>query len=462
MIGPVHDGCSQQGVRRLAVGSWIGAGGILVLLAGGVRGCLPPDDILGPLAFGLLEAGLFLLLLAILPLLGVRPRVMAGLGLAMVLVLIAVVLSEVVCRQAGWDFRGQEAAWRRLPPFTREARTPTGSVFFRRDGPEAWTGSVIRASLELRGHPVPAVYRDEASMVARYDAQGFRNEDGWVDWEMAVAGDSFTELGFLPFDELFTTRLGRELGRRVRNLGVSGTGPYTQLHYLKEFGVSPSLQQVLILFFEGNDLEDMDHELAAMSRFEATGERPRREFVPQTSLLAAVADVWRRRFAGRRVPPDPPLVDAFRSAEGEVPVHLSEVPPQRRRLPEDATERLDRFVSEYRDWALGRRVEPWLAYLPCKARALHSRIQGEDPRRRNRGPWWPEELPTKVADVCHRHGIQFVDLTPVLDEAVRHRGELVFNPLFEAHLNAKGSQIVADELVRRFRARANAVESRLR
>lgn len=438
---------------------WGGVAAVCALSAWAVRRFLPPDDSLVSLVFGLYEGGFLSLGFALLALLGLLPRWMNLLGLATWVTVVFLALGEIAFRTMDWDFRRQEEAWRRLPPFLREARMPTGSVFFRRDGPEVWTGAVIRTSLERQGIPVPEVYRDEPSIVARYDAEGFRNETDGTDWDLAVAGDSFTELGFLSFEALFTTILGRELGRKVRNLGVSGTGPYTQLHYLEEFGRSPRLRQVLVVFFEGNDLDDLQQEIAAMNRFEATGERPRRDVVRQTSMLAAMTDVWHGVFSARGASMPLPRVDTFRSAEGDVPVHLTEVPLPRRRLPEHAMDQLDRFLAEYQAWARGGNVEAWLAFMPCKARVLHPRIHGEDPRRRNRGPWWSEELPEQVAAACRRQGIEWVDLTPALMEASRDRGELVFNPLFEAHLNARGSRVVARELVRRFRAHGVASPS---
>jgi hypothetical protein len=464
VFDPRQRGDALPTVRKLAVSAWLGVAGMLLLAAGLIRGVLPPDDPLGSWAFGLLEVGLFSLLLALLPLMGVRPRALAGLGLAMVLVLSVLMLAETTFRWVGWDFRGQEAAWRRLPPFTREARTPTGTVFFRRDGPEAWTGAVIRASLEWRGQAVPSVYRDEPTLVVRYDAQGFRNEAGWTDWEVAVAGDSFTELGFLPYEALFTTLMGSGVGAgamltdhepgripgggtppstagetpaateawfmesslewRVRNLGVSGTGPYTQLHYLREYGDAPSLRQVLIVFFEGNDLEDMELELEAMNRWEATRERPRRDVVPQSSVLMALGDIWAGVHGDRGGARSAPRVYTFRSAAGPVPVHLTEVPPQRRRLPEDGMERMDRFLGEYQSWTQAQGVEAWLAYMPCKARVLHGRIEGDDPRSLHPGPWWSEELPGLVREACHRQGIRWVDLTPPSDGGVERSGRV--------------------------------------
>jgi hypothetical protein len=140
VFDPRQRGDALPTVRKLAVSAWLGVAGMLLLAAGVIRGLLPPDDALGPWAFGLLEVGLFSVLLALLALRGVRSRALAGLGLAMVLVLSVVMLAEVAFRWVGCDFRGQEAAWRRLPPFTREARTPTGTVFFRRDGPRRGRG----------------------------------------------------------------------------------------------------------------------------------------------------------------------------------------------------------------------------------------------------------------------------------------------------------------------------------
>lgn len=425
---------------------WVGS-------AWAIRELLPMDDPLQSAVFGLFEAGGFVLVLALLAGLGLRPRGFAGLGLFLAVTTVCLIVAEVAFRRAGWDFRGQERAWRRLPPFAREARTPTGPVYFRRDGPESWTGAVIRASLELRGREVPPVYRDEPVIVARYDRWGFRTDGDAGDWEIAVAGDSFTELGFLPHEQLFTTILEGELGGRVRNLGVSGTGPYTQLHYLREYGDSPVLKRVLIVFFEGNDLEDMNHEIAALRRFESMGIRPRRPFVAQTSLLVAAVEGWRVLCAAlwdrERVAEDPP-VHSYLGAHGEIPVHLTELLPNQRRLPATAAGRIDAFLGTYAGWARERGVEAWLAFMPCKARVLHSRLRFEGQRSQGREPWWSDKLPGLVSEACAAHGVRFIDLIPALTAASRDRGELVYNSLFEIHLNGKGSECVGLELARQF------------
>lgn len=86
--------------------------------------------------------------------------------------------------------------------------------------------------LELSGG-LDEAYRNERPVTVAYDEQGFRNPDDLIDWDIVVVGDSFVELGYLPYEDLYTTRLGRLLGCRVKNLGCSYTGPFTYDYYLK-------------------------------------------------------------------------------------------------------------------------------------------------------------------------------------------------------------------------------------
>ena len=186
----------------------------------------------------LLSAGLLIILLGWVT---YRPRVgtfSVNLCLLTSVLIAAVAVSETAFRLAGFDFRKTEAALRQLPPFYRKPTVPTGTVYFRRAGPERWTGQVIRRVVEER-QIAPNPYANEPVVTIAYGADGFRNESGIRDWELAVAGDSFTELGYLPEDQLFTTLLGRRLNLRVRNLGTSNTGPLTQLSYLADSSWRP-------------------------------------------------------------------------------------------------------------------------------------------------------------------------------------------------------------------------------
>src|SRR5262249_34359281 len=154
----------------------------------------------------------------------------------------------------------------RAPICFRKPLIPVGEVYFRRAGPATWTGPILTESLREFG-VVPDTNKNEAPVTMTYDSHGFRNPEGMRDWEIAIAGDSFTELGFLRQEQIFTSVMGRLLGIRVLNLGVCATGPLTQLSYLREYGIADHTRNVMIVFFEGNDLADLDREWAALDRW---------------------------------------------------------------------------------------------------------------------------------------------------------------------------------------------------
>ena len=114
-----------------------------------------------------------------------------------------------------------------FPIFFRMPDLPVGDVFFTREGPASWTGKPL--TVMLRNHRgTDLAYRDEQEITITYGKDGFRNPDDLNDWDIAITGDSFTESGYLPYEELYTTLLGRTLHKRVKNLGVSDTGNFTQ------------------------------------------------------------------------------------------------------------------------------------------------------------------------------------------------------------------------------------------
>jgi hypothetical protein len=222
------------------------AGCVLVLvlfLADSIRG-VPLQ--FGPGKWTILVAGLVIILVGFIAQKGTVARFSESLCMVIVSVSIVLLFFEGVFRFIAFDFAQDEVAWRKMPPFNRQPIVPSGEVFFRRPGPEQWTGQVLNTAHILYGIS-PNPYGDEPPITVRYNQLGFRNEDGYSDWEVAVAGDSFTELGYLIYDQLFTTILGKMLNIRVLNLGVSHTGRLTQLGYLQDYGVSPSTKHVVIV-----------------------------------------------------------------------------------------------------------------------------------------------------------------------------------------------------------------------
>ncbi|MGD0537875.1 MAG: hypothetical protein ABSC03_09545 [Verrucomicrobiota bacterium] len=371
-------------------------------------------------------------------------RFNAQLCLTLVSVVVVIAAAEVGFRLAKFDFRRQEAFLRRIPPYYQKPTVPTGEVFFRRPGPRDWTGQVIRSVVRALGLPTDT-YRDEPVVTVHYNRFGFRNDDNLKAWDIAVVGDSFTELGYLPAEELFTTILGRRLNRRVLNLGVASTGPFTYLSYLQDYGLCPEVRETLVVFNEGNDMEDLRREQADGQRFQRTGQRPRREVHPQTSLLRAVGELSRRTAL-----PAPQLpVDAwFQSAHGRIAVTLQPPPRSRADQPAEALQALATFADRYVAFARQHNVRPWLAYMPCKQRICHGRLEFSAAAADNIKTWRPNDLPAVVAAECDRTGIGFIDLTPALREATDRTGELLFNTIYDTHLNAGGSAVVAEALAR--------------
>ena len=173
---------------------------------------------------------------------------------------------EVTFRWIEFDFERKSDALQAIPIFYRIPYRPSGDAFFRRPGADRWTGRVLTTMLRRKGYPEEMI-PDEPVRSITYDRDGFRNPEDLDAWEIVVVGDSFTELGHLSFEELFTTQLGDALGLRVKNLGVSYTGSFTHVHYLAEFGGSPRLEHAVLAFFEGNDL----HNLRPPSHFGSPG-----------------------------------------------------------------------------------------------------------------------------------------------------------------------------------------------
>lgn len=433
--------------KRLHIALHVLAGGLLAVAAWAPARV--PDLALCWLQVGtpLLACGL---ILALLGWLTYRPRLARPSAVLCVLtcfLVIALALGEVAFRTAGFDFRRTAQQLRQVAPFYRKPTVPTGLVYFRRPGPETWTGRVIWSCLEQL-HVEPNPYTNEAPITVVYDGNGFRNEAGGADWELAVAGDSFTELGHLPFARLFTSILAEQTGLRIHNLGVSFTGPLTQLSYLEDYGLAPATRDTVIVFFEGNDLADLDREYRELQEYLKTGQRYLRGRRRQTSLLRALCELG----LARTDDSPPPRLDPnayFRSASGPVPVTLDLPLGLVSALPTNVVRGFEFFLAGYARFAKQHRVRPWLVYLPSKPTVLRGLLSFPE----ESGSVWQDspvsDLPDFVKAGCGRHGIRFINLTPALVSETWRTRRLLYNALFDTHLNQRGAKVVAQELARR-------------
>lgn len=367
-------------------------------------------------------------------------RLSTKLCLSLWSLLATVAIFEGVFRAVGFDFAREEEKWRKSPPFFRQPTVPTGSVFFRRPGPEQWTGQVLNTQLKLLNiRPNP--YASEPVVTIHYNRSGFRNPDELAAWEIAVAGDSFTEMGYLPDEELFTTSLAKALDLRVLNLGTSYTGPLTHLSYLQDYGVCSGTRHAIIVFYEGNDLKDLDREYAELERWRRTGERDYRTFRKQTSFLRAAARLLQQSI--NRID----YATAFyKWRQGTVPVTLLDTPPGGAQISGETRQHLDYFFSQYAEFGKQHGLSLWLAYMPSKLRVLHGHLEFLDGAPVAVRSWTPTDLPQAISSLCDQFAVRFVDLTPAL--LAENKDHLVYNTIYDTHLNTFGSQAVARELAR--------------
>jgi hypothetical protein len=197
----------------------------------------------------------------------------------------------------------------------------------------------------------------------------------------------------------------------------------------------------MLVFFEGNDLDDLIHENERLFKAR-TGRKEQRNlesFSRQTSFLTAVYNLLTRSQKEMLE------CNAVYEVDGRSkPVRLRYAPPGSDDLPAGLKSML---LESLRGWAVAANrlnVKPWLVYMPCKERVLHRHLKYREHAPRQVTEWTPTDLPDLVKATCHEVGIEFVDVSPrLIAEAAR--GRLTFN-IRDSHLNSEGSLCVAEVL----------------
>jgi hypothetical protein len=215
------------------------------------------------------------------------------------------------------------------------------------------------------------------------------------------------------------------------------------------------------MFFEGNDLDDLPGEYAALVRWQKTGQRDHRDFKKQSSLaqfLYATFNRFAQTLSPRRQERNVTTA-YFKSPAGDIPVTLapSDAAPGRSQLPKETIEELRYFFQAYSAFGKERHVVVWLAYLPSKLRVLHGELAFSEstlekiPKLKKLKAWQPSDLPALMSDLSAEYGVRFIDLTTVLKEETVRSGRLLYNSLHDTHLNQYGSLVVGHELARQFK-----------
>ena len=366
----------------------------------------------------------------------------ARLSMLLLSSLVMLLAAEAAFRLVGYDFSHAEERFLEHPIYYRWAIVPAGEIFNRRPGPDSWTGQVLRTGMRAEG-VIDDAYADETPVTITYDVTGFRNPDGLADWELVVAGDSFVELGYLPYEDLFSTLAGKQLNLRVKNLGLCHSGPLTYTYFVNQFGRAPGLRHVVFSFFEGNDLLDLQRETADLKRFREAGRREERTFAPQSSFLIALKTLARpQRIRSQNA--------HFTAAGRSLPVTVKYIVPAEADLTPDQRRMLESALDGWAESARSAGARPWLLYMPCKHRVLHQHLRYDDNAKLWLTSWRPTDLPQFVRRLAEERGIAVIDPTSALTDAA-NAGNVPYNLIWDTHLNREGSRIVADAIVQALR-----------
>jgi hypothetical protein len=103
---------------------------------------------------------------------------------------------------------------------------------------------------------------DGRAIIYQADRYGFRNPDTVYNRpvDRLMVGDSFVEGICLP-DGMDLVSQVRALGTNVVGIGIRGAGPLLELAMLGRFGPVIRPRQVVIVFYEGNDWDNLGHEV---------------------------------------------------------------------------------------------------------------------------------------------------------------------------------------------------------
>lgn len=282
----------------------------------------------------------------------------------------------------------------------------------------------------------------------RYDHRGFRNDIDMDQADVVVVGDSYVESPMLPGPRLLTTELGHRLQASVANLGVSGYGPEQELVVLKRYALTLQPKTIVWIFFEGNDLSQLDPE-----------EQEERGI---SDISAAHEDYWMQsltrnllhlsRKALRGCVPHSAysrLRGIFHEAGGkETVLYFWEKSPALTPMDRLRLDRLRSILAAANDVSRQRGIRLMVAFAPVKHR-VHLGLDNFEPLTEEMRHWPLNDLPSQVASILKdlTPEVEFLDLTPPLREAAA-QGWLTYLP-DDTHWTAEG-QRVAGEAIHHF------------
>jgi len=279
----------------------------------------------------------------------------------------------------------------------------------------------------------------------RYDHNGFRNQTDLASADIAVIGDSFVESPQTSHDALMSTVLGRLQSGTVANLGISGYGPQQELIVLKRFALPLRPKTVVWVFYEGNDLNDIqryedNHRLAVERR-------------PPQGILGRI---WERSFMNNLLTTIIRLRDGCQPSPNIGEYYAVVKDAQGREIRQYFIADLFSAPAKESDAFAITRASLSAAYQLSRQHGFRLvvvfapteyRVYSNAPSviefSEKTKEWRPNNLPSRlramVADIAPQ--IDFVDLTPVFqDEVARHGQPFLID---DTHWSDAGHALVA-------------------
>ena len=285
------------------------------------------------------------------------------------------------------------------------------------------------------------------------DAFGWRNPTTWDAADVVLLGDSMIYGHGVNEEQTTAHFLRRQLGQTVVNLGITGGSPVHYLAYLRNFAL-PLEPRVIVVFFFGNDLEDIraTRPLEEIETFVLTGEGretqifQRAELMNQLRLpgkqqpgaLDGFATYRLLEFAVRAWEPSRPAPRVEPRQTNPADPEQAERPAVLPPPPDEANIRELENRNELRIAYLRRAM----AMMAESSRNAHATLVVAHLGKLKDSDWLFQRLLTELSE---EHDIYYFD-TPVLDGPDRLP--------FDGHLSEAGHRRLAEALAAFLRERA--------
>ncbi len=334
----------------------------------------------------------------------------------------------------------QGRAW-----FDRAGYVPDPELGYRHQAHYREQGSFVRGNIgeALCLPPNPPVEFD-----LRYDQHGFRNDEDLHRADVVVIGDSYVESPMLPNSSLFTTALTHSLGATVANLGISGYGPEQELTVLKRYALKLQPKTIVWVFFEGNDLLQLDPgaENSELALPEPSTPYDKYWLHSLTRNLLVLS-----KSAARGCVPHQTYLQyrgRFQEAGGkDTEMFFWEKPAPLTGTDRLRLERLQTILAEAHELCRQQGIRFVVAFAPVSYR-VHQGLANFEPLTRELREWPLNNLPEELMPMLRAisQDIDFVDLTHPLRMAAA-AGVLTYLP-DDTHWTTEGQRVAGQALHR--------------